>query len=89
MLSGCANFAISAESLSSAGPTALESVDRVYLITEVVYSAGVELVVTAGGCTKQYCSNRVLPLAFLYQKFPLYDDGTVGTEVSAALSFGQ
>ena len=53
-----------------------------YLITEVVYSAGVELVVSAGGCTRQYCSSRVLPLAFNYQKFPLHGDGVVGTEVS-------
>ena len=61
--------------------TALEYVDRVYLITEVVYSAGVDLVVSAAGRTKQYFSRRILPLAFAYQKFPLDELGAVGTEV--------
>ncbi|XP_043235023.1 uncharacterized protein LOC122388210 [Amphibalanus amphitrite] len=60
---------------------ALQYVDRVYLITEVVYSAGVDLVVSAAGRTKQYFSSRVLPLAFMYQKFPVDEYGAVGTEV--------
>ena len=52
-----------------------------YLITEVVYSAGVDMVVSAAGRTKQYFSSRVLPLAFMYQKFPLDQYGALGTEV--------
>ncbi|XP_037072877.1 uncharacterized protein LOC119093957 [Pollicipes pollicipes] len=67
--------------INRAADPALAYIDRIYLITEVVYASAVDLVVIAAGRTKQYSSNRELPLAFTYQKFPIDDYGAIGTQV--------